>query len=52
MEKSKYKVMRIYDDNTDITFETLLIKAINTYINNKENIVVAIHSEGNNLKYT
>lgn len=36
MSKTNYKIEQVFN-NTNTTFEELLVKAINTYISNKEN---------------
>ena len=54
MSKTKYKVEQEFN-NTNITFEELLVKAINTYIANQENVTFekrAIHFFDNQLKCT
>ena len=38
MSKTKYTVKQEFNSNTNTTFEELLIKAINTYIANQENV--------------
>ncbi len=55
MSKTKYTVIQEFNNDTNITFEELLVKAINTYIANQENVTLdkgAIHFQDNQLKCT
>ena len=53
--KSCYKIKQEFNNNTNTTFEELLVKAINTYVANRENVTFeqgAIHFQDNQLKCT
>ena len=53
MNKTKFKVERVFNNDTKDTFEELLVKAINTNIANRENVFFdkkAVQFSENNLK--